>query len=75
MSTPLRIGIIGFNGVTALDLIGPLEAFAAANIANGKETEQYSSLSSELQPVHSYPNPEFHSRHTAPSPIKWRLIL
>jgi len=27
---PLRVGIIGFDGLSALDLIGPAEAFAAA---------------------------------------------
>ena len=26
-----RIGLIGFDGVTALDIIGPLEAFAVAS--------------------------------------------
>jgi len=31
---PLRIGILGFDGVAALDLAGPLEAFAAAKIAS-----------------------------------------
>ena len=28
--TPRRIGILGFDGVTALDIVGPAEAFAAA---------------------------------------------
>src|SRR5205814_3277934 len=26
-----RIGIVGYNGVTALDIVGPLEAFATAS--------------------------------------------
>lgn len=30
-----RIGILGFDGVTALDLVGPLEVFSAANAAVG----------------------------------------
>jgi transcriptional regulator GlxA family with amidase domain len=29
-TAPLRIGIIGFDGITALDLVGPLESFANA---------------------------------------------
>jgi transcriptional regulator GlxA family with amidase domain len=33
-----RVGIIGFDGVTALDIVGPLEAFAAATCATGKNT-------------------------------------
>lgn len=35
---PKRIGFLGFNGVTTLDLTGPLEAFAAARI----QDEQHS---------------------------------
>lgn len=31
---PKRIGFIGFDGVTALDLIGPMEAFAAADVVS-----------------------------------------
>ena len=30
-SAPRRIGLLGFDGVTALDLIGPLEAFSLAH--------------------------------------------
>ena len=26
----IRVGVIGFDGVAALDLLGPLEAFSAA---------------------------------------------
>ncbi len=29
-STPLKIGFLGFDGMSVLDLTGPLEAFAAA---------------------------------------------
>src|SRR5262245_5136715 len=28
--TPRRIGFIGYDGMTALDLVGPMEAFASA---------------------------------------------
>jgi transcriptional regulator GlxA family with amidase domain len=30
----IRIGVVGFEGVTALDLVGPTEAFATARIEN-----------------------------------------
>jgi transcriptional regulator GlxA family with amidase domain len=33
---PKRIGFLGFDGITALDLVGPAEAFAAAVIDGGK---------------------------------------
>lgn len=33
---PKRIGFLGFDGITALDLVGPTEAFAAAVIDEGK---------------------------------------
>ena len=33
--TPKVVGIVGFDGVAALDLTGPLEAFASAGAANG----------------------------------------
>ncbi len=28
---PKQVGFIGFDGITALDMVGPMEAFAAAN--------------------------------------------
>jgi Transcriptional regulator containing an amidase domain and an AraC-type DNA-binding HTH domain len=34
--TPKRIGFIGFDGVVALDLIGPVEAFDSVKIHEGK---------------------------------------
>ena len=34
--TPKRIGLIGFDGVVAIDLAGPAEAFACAEIRDGK---------------------------------------
>src|SRR6266446_2470670 len=34
--TPKRIGFIGFDGVVALDLIGPIEAFDSVKIHEGK---------------------------------------
>jgi transcriptional regulator GlxA family with amidase domain len=37
---PLLIGILGFDGVTALDLAGPLDALAAARIASPDGTHQ-----------------------------------
>ena len=37
MSVPIAIGVIGVDGVTALDLTGPLEAFAAAQIVGAGE--------------------------------------
>lgn len=33
---PKRIGFLGFDGITALDLVGPAEAFAAAVIDEGR---------------------------------------
>lgn len=42
--TAARIGVLGFDGVNALDLTGPLEAFANANALvseNGKVAEPY----------------------------------
>ena len=33
--TPKRVGLIGFDDVTALHLIGPAEAFAAAALDDG----------------------------------------
>jgi hypothetical protein len=33
-TNPRRIGFLGFDGITALDLVGPTEAFAAA-VVNG----------------------------------------
>jgi putative intracellular protease/amidase len=32
MSTPKRIGFLLFDGITALDLTGPAEAFACARL-------------------------------------------
>ena len=32
---PRRIGFLGFDGITALDLVGPAEAFAAAAVGGG----------------------------------------
>jgi transcriptional regulator GlxA family with amidase domain len=32
---PKRVGFLGFDGVTALDLVGPLEAFSTANVDRG----------------------------------------
>jgi transcriptional regulator GlxA family with amidase domain len=34
---PRRVGVLGFDGVAALDLVGPLEAFAAATIGDGAD--------------------------------------
>ena len=34
--TPKQIGFIGFDGVVALDLIGPVEAFDSVKIHEGK---------------------------------------
>jgi transcriptional regulator GlxA family with amidase domain len=34
----IRIGVLGFEGVTALDLVGPAEAFATARIDDGNGT-------------------------------------
>jgi transcriptional regulator GlxA family with amidase domain len=33
---PKRIGFLGFDGITALDLVGPTEAFATAVVDDGK---------------------------------------
>jgi transcriptional regulator GlxA family with amidase domain len=35
--TPKRIGFIGFDGVVAIDLAGPAEAFATAQIREGRD--------------------------------------
>ena len=40
MMTPIRIGILGYENVAALDLFGPLEAFAAANL-DGNQGQRY----------------------------------
>ena len=37
---PIRIGILGYENVAALDLIGPLEAFAAASL-DGNQSQRY----------------------------------
>ena len=37
---PLSIGILGFDGVTTLDLAGPLEALTAARLNNGEGQRQ-----------------------------------
>src|SRR3954463_9980461 len=37
---PLLIGILGFDGVTTLDLAGPLEALTAARISDSGGTSQ-----------------------------------
>lgn len=44
--TPFRIGIVGFEGLTALDLVGPSEAFAVAQTedANGCPSKAYEIL-------------------------------
>jgi transcriptional regulator GlxA family with amidase domain len=34
----MKIGVLGFEGVTALDLVGPAEAFATARVDNGDGT-------------------------------------
>jgi transcriptional regulator GlxA family with amidase domain len=36
-----RIGIVGYDGVQALDVIGPADTFAAANIVSGGKTPRY----------------------------------
>jgi hypothetical protein len=36
---PKLIGILGFDGVSALDLVGPLEAFGAANNCAGNQVQ------------------------------------
>ena len=33
LQPPLRIGILGFEGATALDIVGPAEAFASARLS------------------------------------------
>ena len=38
---PRRIGFLGFDGITALDLVGPMEAFAAAVIDNDQRGPCY----------------------------------
>ena len=40
MMEPIRIGILGYENVAALDLIGPLEAFAAASL-DGNQSQRY----------------------------------
>ena len=40
MTKPIRVGILGFENVAALDLIGPLEAFAAASL-DGNQSQRY----------------------------------
>src|SRR5260221_5978454 len=38
--TPRRIGFLGFEGLTALDLVGPMEAFASAFIEDAQGRPQ-----------------------------------
>jgi len=40
-TTPLRIGLLGFDGVNAIDLAGPLEAFASVFEVEKETGEQY----------------------------------
>jgi len=35
---PIRVGVLGFEGVMALDLVGPVDAFSSAFIEDGGET-------------------------------------
>jgi len=32
---PLRVGLVGYDDVTVLDLIGPMEAFFSAQVEDG----------------------------------------
>ena len=41
---PKSVGFLGFDGVTTLDLTGPLEAFAAARNAEGSEQACYETV-------------------------------
>lgn len=43
---PMRIGLIGYDGVQALDLVGPLEAFMAVHVegANGAKEAGYETV-------------------------------
>ena len=34
---PLRIGILGFDGLTALDMVGPADAFSSARASERSE--------------------------------------
>ncbi len=36
---PKRIGFIGFDGVVAIDLAGPAEAFACAKVKEGETVQ------------------------------------
>jgi transcriptional regulator GlxA family with amidase domain len=40
VSKPLRIGIIGYDGVQALDLVGPSDAFSIATVENEESKAQ-----------------------------------
>jgi transcriptional regulator GlxA family with amidase domain len=40
MMQPTRIGFLGFDGITALDLVGPIEAFAAAVLEDDRGVKQ-----------------------------------
>jgi len=44
---PIAVAILGFDGVSALDLTGPLETFAAARVDDG-ETGAITSVSSQI---------------------------
>src|SRR5947209_18740106 len=43
---PLRVGFLGFNGVMALDLVGPIDAFTTAGIdaSDGKAGSLYETV-------------------------------
>src|SRR5579871_417772 len=38
MTQPRKVGLIGYNGVQALDLVGPSDAFASAWVEGGDRT-------------------------------------
>src|ERR1051326_3370747 len=46
MMKPLRVGFLAFNGVMALDLVGPIDAFTTAGIddADGKAGSLYETI-------------------------------
>jgi transcriptional regulator GlxA family with amidase domain len=79
MSAPLRIGFVGFDQITALDLVGPAEAFCSAVVKqrDGKERNVYEIFLLGLtgRPFISESGITFHPRTTLRSAPKLDTIV
>ncbi len=79
MPAPLRIGFVGFDQITALDLVGPAEAFCSAVVKqrDGKERNVYEIflLGLTSRPFISESGITFHPRTTLRSAPKLDTIV